>query len=116
LADISNNAFRRIRNVTRYWETVPRNHVERPTAPRLGAFGFKGATSTTSISANSGSTPGTGTATLDDMGDTSFSSSGISVTVYNRTEKTIASGSKMLVGLVDGKWFVLLVEKCSNLS
>lgn len=62
------------------------------------------ALTTSTITARSGATLGSGTATLQVCKGTAITSLSITVTVYNTTLGTIASGVYIQVKLLDGQW------------
>jgi hypothetical protein len=70
---------------------------------------FKLAITTSTISAASGSTPGSGTATLQLFNGATYSAISAtyaSVTVFNSTSSTIPSGNLIQLKRIDGYWFV----------
>jgi hypothetical protein len=84
--------------------------------PRGGDISCEIAKATSSITARSTSTYGTGSAKIQSDSGTAFSDDGETVTVKNMTDKTIASGAYVLIVWALGKWWVAAVGSCDNLS
>jgi hypothetical protein len=85
---------------------------------RLGAVAsiVQIAKATTSITARSTATYGTGSAKIQSDSGTAFVDDGSTVVVKNMTDKTIASGAYVMVVRSLGKWWVAAVGSCDNLS
>lgn len=76
------------------------------------------AKSTGIISARSGTTVGSGNADLWYLpdGSTTLTAGPTSITAYNLLNKQIASGSYLVVVWLSGRWLVVAVGDCANLS
>jgi hypothetical protein len=74
------------------------------------------AKATSSITARSSATYGSGSAKLQSDSGTALVDDGDTITVKNMTDKTIASGAYVLVVWALGKWWVAAVGSCGNLS
>lgn len=75
------------------------------------------AETTSNILAASGKTYKSGSAVIQKDNGTALSNdTGNTITVYNLTEKPIKSGSLVLVSWALGKWWIGVVDKCSNLT
>lgn len=107
-------AARRITAATSRSELLPFDQrTKRRRRYPIGGWALvKNATSASSIGGISGSTPGTGTATIDDFSPATGNLTARSgtVTVRNRFTATIASGKGLVIAMVDGAWFILSVN------
>jgi hypothetical protein len=74
------------------------------------------AKSTSSITARSSATYGTGSAKIQSDSGTALVDDGDTVTVKNMTDKTIASGAYVLIVKAIDLWWVAAVGSCDNLS
>lgn len=74
------------------------------------------AKATTSITARSGATYGTGSAKIQGDNGTAYVDDGVTVTVKNTLNKTIASGSYVTCVWANKKWRVVAAGDCANLS
>jgi hypothetical protein len=85
---------------------------------RLGAVAsvVQIARTTTSITARSSATYGSGSAKIQSDSGTALVDDGTTVTVKNMTDKTIASGAYVMIVRSLGKWWVAAVGSCGNLS
>lgn len=66
----------------------------------------KNAVATSAITAASGTTPGTGTATVYDYDGTSLSAGQTGVTIKNRYTTAVTSGNDLVITYMDGWWWV----------
>lgn len=109
----------RMARSTRYVERMQR---ARPPGGKNTSHDFRFtalARATSTISAASGLTYGTGTVTfLKDTGSALADDAPTGVTVKNLVSKTIASGSTnvLFLGFALNKWWVIAVRDCSMLS
>lgn len=110
-------AWNRVRSVVRRVEgsfsNVPARKGEGFGAWSTPAFVAK---CTTSITARSGATYGTGSAKLQSDSGTAYVDDGDVVAVKNNLNKTIASGAYITVVWALGQWRVVAVGDCANLS
>lgn len=110
---ISEGTARRLVEGLKDYEKDPLLPRKRPASSYRTNPGFavKLAIATSSISAHSGSTLGSGSATLykvNQSSPTTYSSLSTSITIYNAADVAIASGSLMIVIRIDGFWFAIL--------
>jgi hypothetical protein len=78
--------------------------------------GCRVALATSAITARSTTTYGTGTATLQADDGTDLDDTSTEVDVKNVTDFAIADGSYVILGDVQGSWWVLVAGSCDNLS
>jgi hypothetical protein len=71
---------------------------------------------TSSVTARSSATYGTGSAKIQSDSGTAFVDDGATITVKNGTDKVIASGSFLMVTWALGHWWATVPGSCSNLS
>ncbi len=74
------------------------------------------ARASSSITARSSSTLGSGTANLASRSGAALTEGAVSVEVYNDSDLVVADDSWLVVGWVQGGWEVLKVGGCANLS
>jgi hypothetical protein len=78
--------------------------------------GCRVALATSAITARSSATYGTGTATLQTDDGADLDDTSVEVDVKNVTDFAIADGSYVILGDVQGSWWVLVAGSCDNLS
>ena len=114
---LNTEAARRVVAATRRVEDSFRN---RPPTRGLGFRGYMLPSAwfktTSSVSARSSATYGSGSAKMQGDSGTAFLDNGITVTLYNGTDKVIASGAYVLAVFAMGKWWAAVPGSCSNLS
>lgn len=112
-ADAAKRIALTVRRVEDSWRNRPPSQGSGPQAWTRAACWMK---TTSTISARSGATYGSGSAKLQSDSGTAFVDDGITVTLYNGTDKTIASGAYILAIFTLGKWWAGVPGSCSNLS
>lgn len=116
MAKLSPEAARRIIQGTKYVENKARNRVERPTAPRIVPLDKLGIT-TSSITARSSKTPGSGTVqpyTYDQAAD-ELVLTGDEVTVRNWTGTEVLDDVWIEYRIIDGVLWVV-GNDCSGVA
>ena len=103
---------RRIVKQTRRAEREPQG-VVKPSAPPRTLAPNKVVLSTTAIKPGAGSKPGSGSASLQVFDGTNFQDLGITITIYNLTASTIATGAYIQVVFIDGYYFYDVTD-CKN--
>jgi len=108
----------RVLAATRY---VERNYRNPPPGPGRGARSASDvpgyvAKATSSVTARSGSTPGTGSATLHTFDGATLTADLTDIPVWNITNQTIANGSWMIVLWASAAWWVVAVDQCDHLG
>lgn len=113
---LNGNSIKRISENLQHYEGQPRNEVPQGMQPS----NFGGAVmvhTTTSISRMSSATPGTGSGKLQALVSGSYTDLSTTViTIVNDTVSLIASGSYVMCVPAYGKYHVLNINSCSNLS
>jgi hypothetical protein len=101
----------RIRKVVQDYERGFQNDLPLRTRYPVGKGpAIRRATLTTTLTARSGSTPGTGTATLRVFDGTVTSDLTATVTVRNDFTSSVASGKVIAIVHTDGAWWVLSAD------
>lgn len=110
-------ALRRLEQVEDAAARALQTATERP--PEYGDYLTEAAVwvkTTSSITARSSATYGSGSAKIQTDSGTAFVDNGATITLKNGTDKTIASGSYVLAVWALGKWWAAVPGSCSNLS
>lgn len=102
----------RLRKMLLDYERRPRNDPPPRGRYPVGRGGgmVRRAILTSTVTARSGSIPGTGTATLRDFDGTVTSDSTLSVTVRNDFTSSVASGKVVAIVYTDGAWWLLTAD------
>lgn len=85
-------------------------------APKGWAYPAYVMKTTTTVTARSGATYGTGSAKLQVDTGTALADDAETVVVKNLTDKVVASGAYVVVAWALGQWWVVAVGSCANLT
>lgn len=118
---LGKDTIRRLLLMLRWWERESKGTAPQAKGPLRSGGGGGGAAivcqTTTGVGPmSSGTSPGNGTVQPYTFDGTTLTSSGSTITVYNETTSSIATGAWLVCVQVGQYFFVVSVDGCNHLS